>query len=96
MPDDRAQTTIKQLQELLMAHPEEWRIEREAHEYPDGTDHFTHVVYTGHDCYGSPMTVCVGSCLTEEMAEFLVVTKRNLGELLRLAEIGIETERARR
>ena len=43
------------LQRLADKHRETWRIEREPHNYKDGTTHFTHVVHDAYDSAGEKM-----------------------------------------
>jgi hypothetical protein len=69
---------------------EPWRIEREPHNYADGTTHFTHVVCTSQDSEGHPLKVAIGHYLTPDLAEMLVLMRNHLPDLITLARKGIE------
>jgi hypothetical protein len=74
-------------------HPDEpWRIEKEPHDYPDGTTHFNHVRRTAF-LNGEPVTVTIGNYLTPELAELLVLMRNNLPELIRQARLGLDAQR---
>jgi hypothetical protein len=70
----------------------EWRIEKEPHDYPDGTTHFTHVRATAY-VKGEPITVSISSYATPEMAELLVLMRNSLPELIRLARAGLKKQK---
>ncbi len=65
---------------------EPWRIEREPHDYPDGTTYFIHVVSTSCDVNGEPDRVIIGRYLTPELAELLVLMRNNLPDLVGWAQ----------
>lgn len=71
-------------------YTEPWRIEREPHNYQDGTTYFTHVVCTAHDANGHAMNMSIGRYLTPDLAELLVLTRNHLPELIALARKGID------
>jgi hypothetical protein len=68
-----------------------WWIKKQPHDYPDGTTHFNHVLQRpgAH----SEFNVAIGKYLTPELAEFLVLMRNNLPEILRHARLGLEVER---
>jgi hypothetical protein len=88
---DEALRVLNRLTELEQSEglQDPWRIEKEPHEYPDGTTCFTHVRTTSY-VQGEPVSASVGSCLTPELAELLVITRNNLPELIRLARLGLK------
>jgi hypothetical protein len=88
---DEALRLLNRLTELDQSEglQDPWRIEHEAHDYPDGTTCFTHVRTTSY-VQGEPASVSVGSHLTAELAELLVLTRNNLPELIRLARLGLK------
>jgi hypothetical protein len=68
-----------------------WRIERESHDYPDGTTHFTHVVTTSFAVNNEPVKVVIGKYLTPELAELLVLMRNNLPDLLKWAQAATDS-----
>lgn len=71
---------------------EPWRIEKEPHNYPDGTGHFNHVRHTAR-VSGEPLTVTIANHLTPELAGLLVLMRNNLPELIRHARLGLDAQR---
>jgi hypothetical protein len=94
MEDIDVHQLIARLRELhKKCHPDEpWRIEKEPHNYPDGTTHFNHVRRTVR-VNGEPRAVTIASRVTPELAELLVLMRNNLPELIRLARLGLDVER---
>jgi hypothetical protein len=93
---DEAHRLLDRLAELSQIRSrkgldETWRIEKEPHDYPDGTTHFTHVHTTGY-VKEEAVTVVIASHVTPDLAEMLVTMRNNLPELLRLARLGLEAE----
>jgi hypothetical protein len=79
------------IERLVREHREPWYVVKEPHEYPDGTTHFTHVRYTGHDSDGVPMTVAIADYVTPELGEHLCILHNNIDaiiEALRKSEKG--------
>lgn len=83
---------LDRLEVLYAEFAEEWRVQKEPHNYPDGTTHFTHVLYTAYDVENNPMTIMAGRYLTPELAELMVLSHNNLGTLIRLARLGLDAE----
>lgn len=71
---------------------EPWVIEQEPHDYPDGTMHFTHVVSLGRDGNGGTTKVVIGSYLTPQLAELLVLMRNNLPDLVRWARTAADAQ----
>lgn len=67
----------ERLKELLAKYPEPWVIEKEPHNYNDGTKEFTHVRYVGSDRLGSPVTVSIGEHVTPDLAELLILLRES-------------------
>lgn len=62
------------IKELIAKYPEPWVIEKEPHNYNDGTKEFTHVRYrTKLD--GENMCIEIGSHVTPDLAELLVLLR---------------------
>ena len=60
----------------------EWRVEKEPHDYQDGTTHFNHVRYDILDD-GMPVgQVEVGSYLSPNLAELLCLLHNNLNAIV--------------
>jgi hypothetical protein len=59
----------------------EWRVEKEPHDYPDGTTEFTHVRYTS-ELFGEKLTVEVARYVTPELAELLCLLHNNLDKII--------------
>ena len=91
MKDAEAEQLLARLGELHeKCHPDEpWRIEKEPHDYPDGTTHFTHVRKAAR-VSGEPLAVTIGSYLTPDLAELLVLMRNNLPEIIRRARLGLD------
>jgi hypothetical protein len=70
MKDTDIEQLLARLRELhKKCHPDEpWRIEKEPHNYPDGTTHFNHVRQTAH-INGEPLAVTIASHVTPDLAE---------------------------
>lgn len=62
---------------LLEKYPEPWVIEKEPHNYKDGTSEFTHVRYYHKPAYakGEEMCVEIGSHVTPDLAELLILLR---------------------
>jgi len=69
----------EQIRELLDKYPEPWVIEKEPHDYPDGTTHFTHVRYRKKPAWGKDEEICVeiGSHVTPDLAELLILLREH-------------------
>jgi len=59
-----------------------WRVEKEPHDYNDGTAHFTNVVYTTHDAGGVTMDVRVMEYLTPATAELSGLLHNNVRQII--------------
>lgn len=70
------------LEELAKTNQEPWVIEKEKHNYPDGTTHFTHVGFIGHDCANEPMDIRIASYLTPDTAELITLLKNNVRQII--------------
>jgi hypothetical protein len=81
---------LNRLESLYTNNAEEWRVQEEPHNYPDGTTHFTHVLYTAYDVEENPMTIMIGRYVTPDLAELLVLEHNNLPKLIRLARLGLD------
>jgi hypothetical protein len=94
MKDTDIQQLLARLRELhKKCGPDEpWRIEKEPHNYPDGTTHFNHVRQTAH-ANGEPLAVTIASHVTPDLAELLVLMRNNLPALIRLARLGSDVQR---
>jgi hypothetical protein len=68
-----------------------WRIEKQPHDYPDGTTHFTHVRATAY-VKDEPVTVAISDYGTPDTAELLVLMRNNLSELIQLARVGLKDQ----
>ena len=71
------------LERLADKHREAWRIDREPHNYRDGTTHFTHVVHDAYDSAGEKMLVRVGEYTTPEIAELMCSLRNNVDLIIR-------------
>lgn len=71
------------IQELIAKYPEPWVIEKEPHNYNDGTKEFTHVRYRHHPDFAKGEEVCVeiGGYLTPDLAELLVLLRESADDL---------------
>lgn len=56
------------IKELISKYQEPWVIEKEPHNYNDGTTEFLHLIF-----YRDKMRVMIGSYLTNELAELLIL-----------------------
>lgn len=71
------------IKELLKKYPEPWVIEKEPHDYNDGTTHFTHVRYRAKRAWnnGEEINVEIGSHVTPDLAELLVLLREAADDL---------------
>ncbi len=67
---------IARLRDLLAKYPEEWVIEKEPHNYNDGTKEFTHVRYRRKSRDGEEMCISIGEYVTPDLAELLILLRR--------------------
>lgn len=68
----------ERIKELLAKYPEPWVIEKEPHDYKDGTTHFTHVRYYVTDqVFGERHCVEIGSHVSPDLAELLILLREN-------------------
>ena len=67
------------IRKLLADYPEPWVIEKEPHDYPDGTKEFTHVRYRHKPKWANGREICVeiGSHVTPDLAELLVLLREH-------------------
>jgi hypothetical protein len=70
------------IERLARKHREPWYIVQEPHDYPDGTTHFTHVRYTGHDGSGAPLTVAIADSVTPDLGELLCLLHNNIDAII--------------
>lgn len=70
------------LEELRSLSAQNWRVEKEPHDYPDGTDHFNHVRYTAKH-FGESITVEVANHVTPELGELLCLLNNNLDGIIK-------------
>lgn len=72
-PEERS----ARIRELIAAYPEPWVIEKEPHDYKDGTKEFTHVGYYHKPPWakGETIHVQIGGHLTPDLAELLVLLR---------------------
>jgi hypothetical protein len=78
------------LEELRSLSAENWRVEKEPHDYEDGTTHFNHVRYTAKH-FGEEVTVEVAQYVTPQLGELLCVLNNNLDRIiaaLRAGDVG--------
>lgn len=70
--------------ELLAKYPEPWLIEKEPHDYADGTKEFTHVRYRKKPKWAKGEEICVeiGSHVTPELAELLILLREHAVETI--------------
>lgn len=68
---------LRRIRELIAEYPEPWVIEKEPHNYNDGTTEFTHVRYYHKPKFSNGETICVeiGSHVTPDLAELLVLLR---------------------
>jgi hypothetical protein len=69
------------LDKLRSTNAENWRVEKQPHDYPDGTDHFNHVRYTSEHM-GEDVTVAVASHVTPRLGELLCLLNNNLPQII--------------
>jgi hypothetical protein len=71
------------IRELIAKYPEPWEIEKEPHSYKDGTREFTHVGYRKRPNWakGEEVHVMIGSHVTPELAELLILLREAAIEL---------------
>jgi len=69
----------ERIKALLAKYPEPWLIEKESHDYDDGTTHFTHVRYRSRPAFARGEEVCVeiGSHVTPDLAELLILLREH-------------------
>lgn len=74
---------IDRIKELLANYPEPWVIEKEPHNYEDGTSEFTHVGYRAKRDFAPEggIHVRIGSHVTPDLAELLVLLREQADEL---------------
>ena len=66
------------IRELIAEYPEPWVIEKEPHRYNDGTKEFTHVrVGYQQDHQGRKINILIGSYLTPDLAELLILLRES-------------------
>lgn len=80
---DRAKRR-ERIKELIAKYPGPWVIEKEPHDYNDGTKEFTHVRYYHRPAYAKGEQVCVeiGSHVTPDLAELLVLLRESASDFL--------------
>lgn len=68
---------LARIKELIAKYPDPWVIEKEPHNYNDGTSEFTHVRYYHKPAFAKGETVCVqiGGHVTPDLAELLVLLR---------------------
>lgn len=64
----------ERIRNLLAKYPDPWVIEKEPHDYHDGTTHFTHVRYRKQRG-GEEICVEIGSHVTPDLAELLILLR---------------------
>ena len=69
------------LEQLRKQRGGEWRVEKEPHDYQDGTTHFNHVRYTSN-WKGEELTVEVAQYVTPELGELLCLLHNNLDRII--------------
>jgi hypothetical protein len=79
----RPRELADRLERLVDKRREPWRIEREPHNYNDGTTHFTHVVYDAYDSAGAKLKVMVGKYVTPDLAELMCSLHNNVDLIIR-------------
>lgn len=74
----------ERIKELLAQYPEPWVIEKEPHPYNDGATEFTHVRYRSKPKFAQGEEVCVeiGSYVTPDMAELLILLREHALETI--------------
>ena len=77
------------IRELISQYPEPWVIEKEPHDYKDGTKEFTHVRvgYTKSPAWakGEKINIEIGSYLSPDLAELLVLLREAAFDLAPMA-----------
>lgn len=68
--------------ELIAKYPEPWVVEKEPHDYNDGTKEFVHVGYRHKPAFakGEEVHVLIGSYLTPDLAELLVLLRESAAD----------------
>ena len=66
----------ERIKALLAKYPEPWLIEKEPHDYNDGTKEFTHVRYR-HKLDGEEICIEIGSHVTPDLAELLILLREH-------------------
>lgn len=79
---------LARIRELISAYPEPWVIETEPHDYNDGTSEFTHVRYR-KSVRGETITVEIGSYVTPDLAELLVLL-REVAPMITMTDSPVE------
>jgi hypothetical protein len=76
------------IRELLARYPEPWLIEKEPHDYNDGTNEFTHVRYRHKPSWAKGEEICVeiGNYVTPDLAELLILLREHALETIRMCE----------
>lgn len=69
----------ERIRALLAKYPEPWVVEKESHDYNDGTKEFTHVGYRHSPEFvkGEEVHVLIGSYLSVDLAELLVLLREH-------------------
>lgn len=80
----------ERISELLAKYPEPWVIEKEPHNYQDGTTEFTHVRYRSRRPWSRGEEVCIeiGSHVTPELAELLILLREHALETVGTRKAG--------
>ena len=66
----------ERIKELLALYPEQWEIEKEPHNYKDGTTHFTHVMFK-RKSGGDEIQVMIADTVTPPLAELLILLREH-------------------
>ena len=93
LPEERVVAIMKRSDELVLADvlqklynkcPESWCIEKEPHDYDDGTTHFNHVVFNHvlTETNQAGYAIRIGEYLDPDTAELLVLLKNNLPTII--------------
>lgn len=67
-----------------------WWVKKEPHKHNDGTTDFIHVFGTAHDVNGNEIQIEIGSYLTADLAELMVLSRNNISTLITLARKGLD------
>ena len=69
----------ERIKTLLAEYPEPWIIEKEPHNYNEGTTEFTHVRYYSAPEFAKGERICIeiGSHVTPDLAELLVLLREH-------------------